>query len=194
VGDELVGDMSGLKDLGLQYGGRVEVQIYLNLEFNVDGRGNGYQNKVEVYPDERMMDIMEKFSSYRLFAQRGFQVYSDQLKRYFSVEDMENTLVRDSGLVNNSKLILKQPPKQVQDEEEEEDMEANDYGDEGAEYGEEELIEMEEGEAEMEELAEEAEAEQVEDDGEQQAELDQDSADENAKEEDASGDNAVNDE
>ena len=194
MGDELVGDMSGLKDLGLQYGGRVEVQIYLNLEFNVDGRGNGYQNKVEVYPDERMMDIMEKFSSYRLFAQRGFQVYSDQLKRYFSVEDMENTLVRDSGLVNNSKLILKQPPKQVQDEEEEEDMEANDYGDEGAEYGEEELIEMEEGEAEMEELAEEAEAEQVEDDGEQQAELDQDSADENAKEEDASGDNAVNDE
>ena len=132
MGDELVGDMSGLKDLGLQYGGRVEVQIYLNLEFNVDGRGNGYQNKVEVYPYERMMDIMEKFSSYRLFAQRGFQVYSDQLKRYFSVEDMENTLVRDSGLVNNSKLILKQPPKQVQDEEEEEDMEANDYGDEGA--------------------------------------------------------------
>jgi len=42
VGDELIGDMSALKDLGLLYGGRVEVQIFLNLEFNVDGRGNGY--------------------------------------------------------------------------------------------------------------------------------------------------------
>lgn len=70
---------------------------------------------------------------------------------------MQNTLLKDSGLTNNSKLIMKNPPRQVEEPEEGEGEDVEEYGQEfdeaaiGGEGGEDEMIEFEEGEDEMEE-------------------------------------------
>lgn len=102
-------------------------------------------------PSEPLSNLMEKVSQYRLFARRGYQVFSIQLDRFLSDEEMQNTLLRDSGLVHNSKLLMKLPPKEVSEAVEEEEEEHFDAFDEamGAEGGEDEMIEFEEGEDEM---------------------------------------------
>jgi len=141
--------MSTLQELGLQNGGRVEIQIYQVLDFNVEGKGSGFASKVEMFPSEPLSNLMEKVVQYRLFARRGYQVFSVQLDRFLSDEEMQNTLLRDSGLVHNSKLLMKLPPKEESEVEEEEEQ--FDMFDEamGAEGGEDEMIEFEEGEDEM---------------------------------------------
>ena len=71
---------------------------------------------------------------------------------------MQNTLMRDTGLVNNSKLIMKLPPKPVEEEEEDEEYDGEVFDDfdeaNDAEAGEDEMIEIEEGEDEMSEEVE----------------------------------------
>ena len=127
------------------------------LEFNVDGKGSGFAQKIEMLPTEPLSNIIEKFSNYRLFARRGMQIYSNQLDRFFTEEEMQNTLLKDSGLTNNSKLIMKNPPRHVEEPEEGEGEDVEEYGQEfdeaamGGEGGEDEMIEFEEGEDEMEE-------------------------------------------
>ena len=104
-----------------------------------------------------MSVISEKITQYRLFARRGYQIYYEKLDRFFTDEDMENTLLRDSGLVHNAKLVMKLPPKEPVEQEENDDEEEEDFDnmmdfDEagmGAEGGEDEMIEIEEGEDEM---------------------------------------------
>ena len=72
--------------------------------------------------------------------------------------------MRDTGLNHNSKLVMKLPPKPVQEQEEEEDEDQEGFDemldfDEAmdAEGGEDEMIEIEEGEDEMSEPAEDQE-------------------------------------
>jgi hypothetical protein len=62
-------------------------------------------------PGEPLSNLTEKVSQFRLFARRGYQVYSAQLDRFLSDEEMQNTTLRDLGLTHNSKLIMKMPPK-----------------------------------------------------------------------------------
>lgn len=141
------------------------------LDFNVDGKGSGFAQKVEMTPDEHLASLMEKFTQYRLFARRGYQVYSAQLDRFLTEEEMYNTTIKQSGLVNNSKLFMKIPPRQVE-EQDDEDVEDDgfvdfDEGAMGGEGGEDEMIEFEEGEEEMSEpLGEEGEDEQEDPDRE----------------------------
>lgn len=154
-GEELTGEMSTLQDLGLQNGGRVEIQIYQVLDFNVEGKGSGFAQKVEMVPSEPLSNLTEKVAQYRLFARRGYQVFSVQLDRFLSEEEMQNTLLRDSGLHNNSKLMMKLPPREVSEaDEEQEEFDAFDEA-MGAEGGEDEMVEFEEGEDEMSEIGQE---------------------------------------
>ena len=100
-------------------------------------------------PSEPLSNIIEKFAQYRLFARRGYQVFSVQLDRFISDEEMQNTLLRDTGLVHNSKLLMKLPPREQSEADEE--LEEFDAVDEDAvgEGGEDEMVEFEEGEDEM---------------------------------------------
>jgi len=64
--------MASLEALGLQNGGKLEVEVYFNLDVSVHGKGKGYQRNVEVGPEE-LMDIIEtRVSFVRMFTQRGF--------------------------------------------------------------------------------------------------------------------------
>jgi len=100
-------------------------------------------------PSEPLSNIIEKFAQYRLFARRGYQIFSVQLDRFISNEEMQNTLLRETGLVHNSKLLMKLPPKEVSEASAEpEDFDAVDE-DAVGEGGEDEMIEFEEGEDEM---------------------------------------------
>ena len=71
-GDELTGEMSTLQQLNLQNGGRVEVQIYMCLDYTVEGKGSGFHSTIELLPSEKMSVIQERISQYRLFARRGY--------------------------------------------------------------------------------------------------------------------------
>jgi len=60
--------MASLETLGLQNGGKLEVQVYFNLEVQVQGKGAGYNVKnVEVGPEETMDVIETRVSFFRLF-------------------------------------------------------------------------------------------------------------------------------
>lgn len=164
AGDELTGEMSTLQQLNLSNGGRVEVQIYMCLDYTVEGKGSGFHSTIEVLPSEKMSVIQERITQYRLFARRGYQIWSVALERFFHDDEMENILMRDTGLNHNSKLVMKLPPKPVPEQEEEEDEDEEGFDemldfDEAmdAEGGEDEMIEIEEGEDEMSEPAEEQE-------------------------------------
>ena len=93
-----------------------------------------------------MMDSIEnRVFFFKMFRQRGFQLFSPDIDRVFEFDELPNTLFRDSSLKNNSQLVLRQPPK------EEDEVDDSDEED-GAEGGEEELSDMdEEGEIEMDE-------------------------------------------
>ena len=64
--------MASLETLGLQKGGKVEVEVFFNLEVSVMGKGAGYTSKVEVGPEENMDVIETRVSFYRMFSSRGF--------------------------------------------------------------------------------------------------------------------------
>jgi hypothetical protein len=103
-------------------------------------------------PTEPLQNLTEKVAQFRLFARRGYQVFSVQLDRFLTEEEMQTATLRDLGLVHNSKLIMKMPPKQIEEVPEEEDAEVYEDFDEaamGAEAGEDEMNEFEEGEYEM---------------------------------------------
>ena len=59
--------MASLEALGLQNGGKLEVEVYFNLDVSVHGKGKGYQRNVEVGPEE-FKDIIEtRVSFVRMF-------------------------------------------------------------------------------------------------------------------------------
>jgi hypothetical protein len=103
--------MASLEALGLQNGGKLEVEVYFSIEISVQGKGTGYNNKVEVGPEETMDVIETRVSFYRLFHTRGFQLYSPDLDRVYDTAELSTTLFRDSHLKNGSKLLLREPPK-----------------------------------------------------------------------------------
>jgi hypothetical protein len=149
----LSGDMASCDTLGLGNGGRLEVEVYFNLELSVDGRGAGYINNVEVSPEETMDTLEHRVSFFKMFKQRGNQLYSAESDRVFDYDELHNILFRDSGLKNGSKLIMRQPPKNVQPGDTvSEDLNEMILMDEGFEGGEDEIEDMdEEGEVEMDE-------------------------------------------
>ena len=105
------------------------------------------------------MDVIEsRVSFFRMFKQRGFQLFSLELDKQFDINELSQTLFRDSQLKNNFKLILREPQKvklgpdgePLELSEEDEDDEEGGEDEMMEEGGEDELIEMlEEGEAEM---------------------------------------------
>lgn len=120
----------------------------------MQGKGAGYNHKVEVGPEE-VMDVIEtRVSFFRMFKLRGFQIYAPEIDRIFDNEEMSTILFRDSYLKNGSKLVLVEPVKVKYDE----DGEPILSEDEDAEGGEDEIME-EEGEEEVDEMAEEGEGE-----------------------------------
>jgi len=128
--------------------------VFFNLEVQVQGKGAGYNHKVEVGPEE-VMDVIEtRVSFFRMFKLRGFQIYAPEIDRIFDNEEMSTILFRDSYLKNGSKLVLVEPVKVKYDE----DGEPILSEDEDAEGGEDEIME-EEGEEEVDEMAEEGEGE-----------------------------------
>lgn len=150
----LMGDMAGLETLKLVDGSRLEVEVYFSLEVSVDGRGGGYQINVEVGPEETMDTIENSVFFFKMFRQRGFQLFSPDLDRVYSDDELQKTLFRDSNLKNNSKLILRQPPKakKVNNSDDENESIVDDMMEEGHEGGEDEIEDMdEEGEIEMDE-------------------------------------------
>ena len=177
--EELIGEMASLETLGLQNGGKVEVEVFFKLDVQVQGKGVGYNDKVEVGPEETMDVIETRVSFYRMFKARGYQTYAPDLDRVFDNEELSTTLFRDSQLKNNSKIVLREPVRQklgpdgepIEDsEEEDEDMEEGE-------------AEMEEGEMEMIEMGEEGEMEMEEGEG-----VGDDDADDAAKKSDAGDD------
>ncbi len=148
--------MASLEVLGLNNGGKLLVEVYFNLEVQVQGKGAGYNHKVEVGPEE-VMDVIEtRVSFFRMFKSRGFQTYAPEIDRIFDNEEMATILFRDSYLKNNSKLVLCEPVKVKYDDDGEPILSEDE--DDDAEEGEDEQME-EGGEDEVDEMAEEAEAE-----------------------------------
>lgn len=66
-GEMITGDMSTLKDIGLDEGGRVEVEVYFTLEVAVVGKGSGYHTVIEVDPNETMDVIRSKVPFFKMF-------------------------------------------------------------------------------------------------------------------------------
>lgn len=59
--------MASLENLGLADGGKLEVEVYLTIEVQVQGKGAGYNNKVEVGPEEVLEVIEQRVSFFRMF-------------------------------------------------------------------------------------------------------------------------------
>lgn len=107
------------------------------------------------------MDAIEtRVSFFRLFRQRGYQIYAPEIDRVFDSE-LATTLFRDSGLKNNSKLVLREPVKQRLDDNGE-PIEESEEDEVDGEEGEDEMME-EGGEEEFDEMPEEGEGEMIED-------------------------------
>lgn len=70
--EELVGEMASLETLGLASGGKLEVEVFFTIEVQVQGKGAGYNHKVEVGPEETMDVIEDRVSFFRMFKLRGF--------------------------------------------------------------------------------------------------------------------------
>lgn len=146
-----MGDMATLETLGLQNGGKLEVEVHFNIEVSVDGRGAGYNANIEFGPEEKMSAIEDRVFFFNMFKQRSFQLFSPDLDRVFEDEELQSTLFRDSGLKNNNKLVLRQKPKGRMSGDESSEVEIDeDMMAEGFEGGEDEIEDMdEEGENEM---------------------------------------------
>ena len=142
--------MASLETLGLTNGGKLEVEVYFTIEVQVQGKGAGYNHKVEVGPEEAMDVIEQRVSFFRMFKLRGFEIYAPDIDRIFDTAEMGSMLFRDSQLKNGSKLVLCEPAKHQA--ESDEDAEGDDNGEEG----EDEMME-EGGEDEVDEMNEEDE-------------------------------------
>ena len=145
--------MASLETLGLHNGGKLEVEVYFSIEVSVNGAGAGYQLQVEVGPEESMDTIENRVFFFKMFRQRGFQLYSPDLDRVYEDGELTTTLFRDSNLKNNSKLILRPSPK----------AKSGDHDFDMVEGSEDEMIEVDEdfegGEDEIEDMDEEGEVE-----------------------------------
>ena len=153
--------MASLETLGLQNGGKLEVEVFFNIEVQVQGKGAGYTHKVEVGPEETLDVIETRVSFFRMFTLRGFQTFAPELDKVFDANELSTTLFKDSQLKNGSKLILREPTKVRLNEDGEPIEESEDEDDDDAEGGEDEMME-EGGEDEIDEQAEDAEAEMQE--------------------------------
>ena len=89
----------------------MEIEVYFNIEVSVPGKGSSYITKIEVSPDD-LLDILEtQVSFFNMFKQRGFQIFAPDLDRVIDFSELSTTLFRESGLKNNAKLVLLEPPK-----------------------------------------------------------------------------------
>lgn len=149
----MIGDMSSLETLGLHNGGKLEVEVFFSIDISVQGAGGGYSMRVEVSPEEIMDTIENRVFFFKMFRQRGFQLYSPDQDRVYEDEELTQIRFRDSNLKNNSKLVLRPRKKQLAEGEEDSDEEDVMLVDEdGFEGGEDEIEDMDEqGEEEVEE-------------------------------------------
>lgn len=77
----------------------------------MQGKGAGYNQKVEVGPEEIMEVIEDRVPFFRMFKLRGFEIFAPDIGRIYDNEEMSSILFRDSQLKNGSKLILREPTK-----------------------------------------------------------------------------------
>lgn len=131
----------------------------MNIELEVAGKGSGYLSRLEVFPNEYLSVLAKKVKFYKMFAGRGFQVFSNTHEKFLDWDYMNETQFKDSGLKNGDKLTMKEAPRQRTNSEGEiigldDDEELEMEFEEGmiGEGGEDELVDMdEEGELEMDE-------------------------------------------
>lgn len=111
------------------------------------------------------MEVIEdRVPFFRMFKLRGFEIFAPDIGRIYDNEEMSSILFRDSQLKNGSKLILREPTKQMDDSDEDADDDAEEGEDEMMEEGgEDEVDEMNEDVADDED-AEDEEDEAVEED------------------------------
>lgn len=153
----IVGDMDIVKDLDLQ---RVEVEVYCTLHFSVSGKGSSYTISIDVNPNESLEIIRSKVPFFKMFSQRRYTLESES-GEVFEESQFTSLKFRDSGLKNNSKLVMKEPSRQDAGQASQEEQEQSEPGSPavifgegeegkfGGEGGEDEMVEMEGGEDEM---------------------------------------------
>lgn len=137
VGEELIGPMSTLSECGLKNGGKVEVELLFGVSVVVAGRGGGYKQRVEVKPDEKLDVLRTRVNFFKLFSDRGYDVYLPEQDKILDAEALQTTTFQDSGLKDSSEVVLKESKKKVEhsgSEMEEQSVEGEEMEEEG--YGE----------------------------------------------------------
>jgi hypothetical protein len=59
-GEEILTSMTLLQDMGLRWGGQVEVELIFSLSVSVANKGAGYQLKLDVSPNDKMDVLRSK--------------------------------------------------------------------------------------------------------------------------------------
>ena len=143
--------MASLESLGLREGSNLDVEVYFNLEVSVPGKGSSYSTKIEVNPDEYLGVLEQRVSFFSLFKQRGFQIFAPDLDRVIDFNELSTLTFKTSGLKNQYKLVLLEPPKkkigpdgqELSDDEDESEVEDDEDDDDAGEGGEDEMEDME---------------------------------------------------
>lgn len=114
AGEELIGTMSTLSECGLKNGGKVEVELLFGVSVVVAGRGGGYKQRVEVKPEEKLDVLRTRVNFFKLFTDRGYDVFLPDTDKILDAEALQTTNFQDSGLKDNSEVVLKEPKKKVE--------------------------------------------------------------------------------
>jgi hypothetical protein len=157
----IVGDMDSVKDLEIE---KVDVEVYITLHFSVSGKGSSYATSIDVNPNETLEIIRNRVSFFKMFSQRRYTLENVETHDVFEDSQFATLKFRDSGLKNNSRLVMKEPNRDARasnsaasepaaEENEADRQQAVIFGEEGGlnfgEGGEDEMVEMEGGEDEM---------------------------------------------
>ena len=102
--------MATLPEIGLRFGGNVEVELIFSLNVSVPNKGAGYKIDIVVSPNDKMEILRSKVHFYSLFSGRGCQLYDPKEDRFYETEEINTLLFRDSGLKDGSELQLKANP------------------------------------------------------------------------------------
>lgn len=150
-GVPLLGDMDFVQSLEID---KVDAELYYQINLQVEGMGGQYQRYIEVSPNDTIDAIRSKAPFFSLFTQRNYMLVTDG-GNTIDRDQYGSLHFRDSGLRHGSRLFMR-PPHRDRDEnelgEESEEAEQDDEGQRfGGEGGEDEMVEMEGGEEEIEE-------------------------------------------
>jgi len=96
--------MAAFPEMGLRFGGSVEVELIFSLNVSVPNKGAGYKIELVVSPNDKMEVLRSKVHFYGMFSGRGCQLYDPKEDRFYETEEINTLLFRDSGLKDGSEL------------------------------------------------------------------------------------------